>query len=91
MTLDLTISHAAGVLGRICTLIAEQGANISDLVFRDRKPDYYRLFVDVDLRDAAHLHNVMTVLEADTDVAAISRHRDAARDHAQHALDEAQA
>ncbi|MDG1340873.1 MAG: bifunctional (p)ppGpp synthetase/guanosine-3',5'-bis(diphosphate) 3'-pyrophosphohydrolase [Paracoccaceae bacterium] len=90
VTLDLTISHAAGVLGRICTLIAEQGANISDLVFKDRKPDYYRLFVDVDLRDAAHLHNVMTVLEADTDVAAILRHRDASRDHAQHALDEAQ-
>ena len=76
VTLDLTISNDAGVLGRICTLIGEQKANISDLRFTDRKPDFYRLLVDVDLRDVEHLHTVMTALEAETDVAQISRHRD---------------
>ncbi|MFQ6547666.1 RelA/SpoT family protein [Aestuariibius sp. 2305UL40-4] len=79
VTLDLTISNATGVLGRICTLIAEQSANISDLKFLDRKPDYYRITIDVDLRDAAHLHTVMTALEADSDVAAIARLRDPTR------------
>jgi GTP pyrophosphokinase/guanosine-3',5'-bis(diphosphate) 3'-pyrophosphohydrolase len=77
VSLDLTISNDAGVLGRICTLIGEQKANISDLRFIDRKPDFYRLIVDVDLRDVEHLHMVMTALEAETDVAQISRHRDA--------------
>jgi GTP pyrophosphokinase/guanosine-3',5'-bis(diphosphate) 3'-pyrophosphohydrolase len=76
VSLDLTISNDAGVLGRICTLIGEQKANISDLHFADRKPDFYRLIVDVDLRDLEHLHTVMTALEAETDVAQISRHRD---------------
>lgn len=76
VSLDLTISNDAGVLGRICTLIGEQKANISDLHFVDRKPDFYRLIVDVDLRDLEHLHTVMTALEAETDVAQISRHRD---------------
>ncbi len=76
VSLDLTISNDAGVLGRICTLIGEQKANISDLHFIDRKPDFYRLLVDVDLRDLEHLHMVMTALEAETDVAQISRHRD---------------
>ena len=56
--------------------VVVQNANISDLVFVDRKPDYYRLIVDVDLRDVEHLHAVMLVLEADSDVAEISRHRD---------------
>jgi GTP pyrophosphokinase/guanosine-3',5'-bis(diphosphate) 3'-pyrophosphohydrolase len=79
VTLDLTISNDAGVLGRICTLIGEQKANISDLRFTDRKPDFYRLIMDVDLRDVEHLHMVMTALEAETDVAQISRHRDLAR------------
>ena len=74
--LEITISNDAGVLGRICTLIGEQKANISDLRFTDRKPDFYRLLVDVDLRDVEHLHMVMTALEAETDVAQISRHRD---------------
>jgi GTP pyrophosphokinase/guanosine-3',5'-bis(diphosphate) 3'-pyrophosphohydrolase len=79
VSLEVTISNDAGVLGRICTLIGEQKANISDLRFTARKPDYYRLILDVDLRDVEHLHMVMTALEAETDVAQISRHRDLAR------------
>jgi GTP diphosphokinase / guanosine-3',5'-bis(diphosphate) 3'-diphosphatase len=79
VSLEITISNDAGVLGRICTLIGEQKANISDLRFTDRKPDYYRLIIDVDLRDVEHLHMVMTALEAETDVAQISRHRDKTR------------
>ena len=79
VSFEITISNDAGVLGRICTLIGEQKANISDLRFTDRKPDYYRLIIDVDLRDVEHLHMVMTALEAETDVAQISRHRDLTR------------
>ena len=77
--LEITISNDAGVLGRICTLIGEQKANISDLRFTERKPDFYRLIIDVDLRDVEHLHMVMTALDAETDVAQVSRHRDIAR------------
>ena len=75
-TLDITIRNDAGVLGRICTLIGEQKANISDLEFLDRKPDFYRVLVDVDLRDAEHLHTVVSAIEAESDVAAVTRHRD---------------
>ncbi|TYB90393.1 bifunctional (p)ppGpp synthetase/guanosine-3',5'-bis(diphosphate) 3'-pyrophosphohydrolase [Oceaniovalibus sp. ACAM 378] len=76
VSFDMTISNDAGVLGRICTLIGQQKANISDLHFRDRKPDFYRLIVDVDLRDVEHMHAVRQMLEADSDVATITRHRD---------------
>lgn len=76
VTLDISISNETGVLGRICTLIGEQKANISDLQFIDRKPDYFRLLIDVDLRDAEHLHRVMTALDAESSVSSISRHRD---------------
>ena len=76
MSLDLTVGNDAGVLGRICTLIGERGANISDLHFIDRKPDFFRLQIDVELRDAEHLHSVMSALEAESDVASVSRHRD---------------
>ncbi len=79
ITLDLSITNDAGVLGRICTLIGEQKANISDLTFIDRKPDYFRLLADIDLRDAEHLHRVMTALEAESNVSAIARHRDPGR------------
>ncbi len=75
VTLELTIGNDAGVLGRICTLIGEHKANISDLEFVDRKPDFYRLLVSVELRDSEHLHSLMLALEAESDVAMIERYR----------------
>ena len=77
-TLDLTIGNDAGVLGRICTLIGEKKANISNLEFVDRKPDFYRLLINVELRDLEQLHSLMLMLEAESDVAAVERHRDKA-------------
>ncbi|WP_187429073.1 GTP pyrophosphokinase rsh [Roseobacter fucihabitans] len=79
-TLDVTLNNDAGTLGRICTLIGESGANISDLQFVDRKPDFYRLLIYVDLRDAAHLHSLMLTLEAESDVAEILRYRNMPRE-----------
>ncbi|MGP9789445.1 RelA/SpoT family protein [Roseinatronobacter sp. NSM] len=76
VTLDLTISNDAGVLGRVCSLIGEHKANISDLRFVDRKPDFYRLLVEAEMRGVSHLHEVMTALEAETSVARIIRTRD---------------
>ncbi len=78
VTFDMTITNDAGVLGRICTLIGEQEANISDLRFIDRKPDYFSLLVDVDLRDQEHLHRVATALTAESNVSSLERHRDPA-------------
>ncbi|PID36498.1 MAG: bifunctional (p)ppGpp synthetase/guanosine-3',5'-bis(diphosphate) 3'-pyrophosphohydrolase [Rhodobacterales bacterium] len=79
VSLDVTISNDAGVLGRLCTLIGEQNANISDMRFEDRKPDFFRLVIDVELRDRKHLSEVMLVLEAERDVAEVKRHRDLRR------------
>jgi GTP pyrophosphokinase/guanosine-3',5'-bis(diphosphate) 3'-pyrophosphohydrolase len=79
VTLDLTVGNDAGVLGRICTLIGEKKANISNLVIVDRKPDYYRMRADVELRDAEQLHSLMLTLEAEADVASVERHRQRAK------------
>lgn len=73
VTLSVTIRHDAGVLGRICTLIGSQAANISDLVFADRKPDFYRLRIEVELHGVDHLHALLTALEAESDVAEVTR------------------
>ncbi|WP_209428230.1 bifunctional (p)ppGpp synthetase/guanosine-3',5'-bis(diphosphate) 3'-pyrophosphohydrolase [Pararhodobacter sp. SW119] len=79
VALDITIANSTGVLGRICTLIGEQKANISDLRFVDRKPDFFRLVVEADVRDAEHLHRILTVLDAESDVAQVDRFRDPTR------------
>ncbi|MEM7438772.1 MAG: bifunctional (p)ppGpp synthetase/guanosine-3',5'-bis(diphosphate) 3'-pyrophosphohydrolase [Pseudomonadota bacterium] len=72
-TIEVTIAHGPGVLGRICTLIGEQKANISDLEFIDRKPDFYRMEIDIEVRDVEHLLHVLTAVEADSDVAQVMR------------------
>jgi GTP pyrophosphokinase/guanosine-3',5'-bis(diphosphate) 3'-pyrophosphohydrolase len=79
VSLDITISNDTGVLGRLCTLIAEQKANIGDLTFVDRKPDFFRLIVDVECRDVEHLHAIMLAVEAESDVARVRRYRDLER------------
>ncbi len=74
-SVEITMANDAGVLGRICTLIGEQNANITDIVFTDRKPDFYRTVIDIEVRDVEHLHNVQTAIEADSDVAQVTRFR----------------
>jgi GTP diphosphokinase / guanosine-3',5'-bis(diphosphate) 3'-diphosphatase len=75
--IEVTLANDTGVLGRICTLIGEQRANITDIIFHDRKPDFYRMVVDIEVRDMEHLTNVMTAIDADSDVAGVSRFREA--------------
>jgi GTP pyrophosphokinase/guanosine-3',5'-bis(diphosphate) 3'-pyrophosphohydrolase len=79
ITLDLMILNSAGVLGRVCSLIGAQKANITDLRFVDRKPDYFRLLVEIDVSDAAHAHRILTLLGAEADVSQATRHRDPTR------------
>ena len=75
VTMAMTISNDAGVLGHICTLIGEQQANISDLEFVDRRQDFYTIHMDVDLRDLEHFHSVLSSLEAENEVTSVVRLR----------------
>ena len=76
VTIDLTIGNDAGVLGRVCTLIGERLANISNMEFVARKPDFFKIRMNIELRDAEHLHSVISALEAESDVASVNRRRD---------------
>ena len=71
------MANDSGVLGRICTLIGEQRANITDIVFTDRKPDFFRMVIDMEVRDMEHLTHVLTAIDADSDVAQVRRFRQA--------------
>lgn len=72
---EIIMANDSGVLGRICTLIGEHRANITDIAFTERKPDFYRVTVEMEVRDVAHLSNVMTAIDADSDVAQVRRVR----------------
>ena len=74
-TFEVKLTNKAGALGRVCTLIGDQNANISDLHFVDRNPDLYKMHVDIEFRDAEHMKNVKMAVESDRDVMGFSRCR----------------
>ena len=76
-TLMLTMVNGAGVLGRICSLVGDMGANIIDMVFQERKNDFYRIRIEIHVSDVQHLLNIITSIEADTDIAEVIRFRKA--------------
>ena len=76
--IEITLANDAGALGRICTLIGEQRANITDIAFTERKPDFYRMVIETEVRDMEHLSNVLTAIDADSDVAQVRRFRQGA-------------
>ena len=74
--IEVAMANDAGVLGRICTLVGEQRSNIVNIKFTARKPDFYRIRLDIMVRDIEHLTNIETALNADSDVAEVIRFRD---------------
>ncbi len=71
----LTLSNEPGALARICALIAEQRANIDNLVTAERTPDFFRMLLDVEVRDVKHLAGILSALEAQPIVSAAARSR----------------
>jgi (p)ppGpp synthase/HD superfamily hydrolase len=74
-TIEIIMANDAGVLGRICTLIGEHNANIADIHFTERKPDFYRIMVDMQVRNVTHMMHIRTAIEADADIASVTRYR----------------
>ena len=70
---QVVVEGSVGVLGRICSLIGERGANITNIDFVDRKPDFYSIVIEIHVKDLKHLSDIMTSIEADTDIATVIR------------------
>ena len=77
--LEVTISNEPGALARLCQLIADQRANIDYLLTAERTPDFFRIVLDVEVRDVKHLDAILTVLDAQPIVSAATRQRAGSR------------
>ncbi len=71
--LDLTLANQPGTLGTVCTLVGEQQANIDNLGVTTRKPDFFLMSVDVEVRDVKHLSDILTALRAQSFVNQVER------------------
>jgi GTP pyrophosphokinase len=71
--IDLTLANQPGTLGTVCTLIGEQQANIDNLGVTTRKPDFFLMSVDLEVRDVKHLSDILTALRAQSFVNQVER------------------
>ena len=62
--IELTLANQPGALGLVCTLVGEQRANIDNLQITTRKPDFFQMSIDLEVRDTKHLGNILTALRA---------------------------
>ncbi|MGR3783618.1 MAG: RelA/SpoT family protein [Albimonas sp.] len=65
-SLTVTFANQTGALARVCTVIAELNADIAHLELIERKPDFYRARIDLEVRDVKHVSQVVTMLNAQT-------------------------
>jgi guanosine-3',5'-bis(diphosphate) 3'-pyrophosphohydrolase len=69
------VKNTPGALGALANVIGQNGGNISNLKITSRNPLYFEFQVDVEVRDAPHLENLIRALKVDTAVEAVERVR----------------
>jgi GTP pyrophosphokinase len=69
------LKNSTGALATLANIISNNGANISNLKITSRNPLYFEFQVDVEVRDAAHLENLIRALKVDLAVEAVERVR----------------
>ena len=71
----VTMANDSGVLGRVCTTIGENNANIEQVDFTERRADYYSILIEISVRDVDHLLHIINALKTDAAISSVSRHR----------------
>ena len=71
----MRVKNTTGALATLANVIGQNSANISNLKISNRNPLYFEFQVDVEVRDAAHLENLIRALKVDSAVEAVERVR----------------
>ncbi|MBI1330021.1 MAG: RelA/SpoT family protein [Alphaproteobacteria bacterium] len=69
------VKNAPGSLAAVMTVIAANGGNIFNLRTTNRNPLYFEFMVDIEVRDVAHLQNILGALRVNAAVESVDRVR----------------
>jgi len=69
----VVLKNQPGSLGKVTTLIANNNGNISNINFSVRKKDFFEIIIDIEVRDAIHLQNILAALRMESQVSSIER------------------
>ena len=71
--LKISLNNEAGTLANACGVIARHNGNITNLSVSRRTPLVFEILVDIEVRDAKHLANIVSGLGASPAVHAVDR------------------
>ncbi len=71
------VKNAPGSLATAMSAIAANGGNIFNMKVTDRNPLFFEFIVDVEVRDVAHLQNILGALRVSDSVESVDRVREA--------------
>ena len=71
--LKLSVSHETAALASVANVIAKDEGNISNLKIVGRNTDFFDILIDVEVKNAHHLANIINSLRAKDVVQAVDR------------------
>tara|TARA_B100000575_G_scaffold287924_1_gene287055 strand:+ start:1884 stop:4007 length:2124 start_codon:yes stop_codon:yes gene_type:complete len=69
----VVLYNKPGSLGKVTTLIAKNNGNISNINFSVRNVDFFEIIIDIEVRDANHLQNIIAALRMEPEVSSLER------------------
>ena len=69
----VVLNNKPGSLGKVTTVIAKNNGNISNINFSVRKTDFFEIIIDIEVRDANHLQNIIAALRMEPEVSSLER------------------
>jgi guanosine-3',5'-bis(diphosphate) 3'-pyrophosphohydrolase len=69
------VKNEPGSLAAVATVIGNNGGNIFNLKVASRNPLYFDFLVDIEVRDVAHLENILGALRVNASVESVERVR----------------
>jgi GTP pyrophosphokinase len=73
--IKLVLLNEPGALSSLSTVIAKNLGNILNLKITHRSPDFFEMFIDVEVRNVKHLSNIIAALRATPAINSVERAR----------------
>jgi GTP pyrophosphokinase len=73
--INLVVANERGSLGTLSTVIAKNLGNINNLKITNRSNDFFEMVLDIEVRDARHLTDIIAALRATPAVNSVDRAR----------------
>ena len=75
------VKNSPGSLAAVMTVIAANGGNIFNMKVLERNPLFFEFIMDIEVRDVAHLQNIVGALRVNNAVESVARVREAEAAH----------